>query len=108
MPVDLEKLRQNVSDEVNKYVYPYSGVEVGNPKSSEWIAEQLCQIRSALVAPYWTKVGDEPCIIVADDGRNYCLAYSPKVEEYFLVMRKGDKLIDISVYGDAVGCFMAR
>ncbi|MCK1479117.1 hypothetical protein IVB27_31365 [Bradyrhizobium sp. 197] len=101
-------MRQSVSDEINNYVYPYSGVEIGNPKSPEWIADQLRQMRSALVNPYWTTVGNDRCVIVADDGRNYCLAYSSKLDEYFLLLRKNGSLIDINVYGDAVGCFMAR
>jgi hypothetical protein len=64
-------------------------------------------VRSALVNPYWTTVGNDRCVIVAD-GRNYCLAYSSKLDEYFLLLRKNGSLIDINVYGDAVGCFMAR
>ncbi|MGY4369825.1 hypothetical protein ACVW1A_005890 [Bradyrhizobium sp. LB1.3] len=45
MSIDLGKLRQSVFDEINNYVYPYSGVEIGNPKSPKWIADQLRQIR---------------------------------------------------------------
>jgi hypothetical protein len=108
MSIDLGKLRQSVSDEINNYVYPYSGVEIGNPKSPEWIADQLRQMRSALVNPHWTTVGNDRCVTVADDGRNYCLAYSSKLDEYFLLLRKNGSLIDINVYGNAVGCFMAR
>ncbi|MET4294847.1 hypothetical protein ABIB06_001930 [Bradyrhizobium sp. LB8.2] len=45
MSIDLGKLRQSVSDEINNYVYPYSSVEIDNPKSPKWIADQLRQIR---------------------------------------------------------------
>jgi hypothetical protein len=78
MPVDLEKLRQCVSDEVDNYVYPYSGREIGNPKSAEWIADQLRQMRSALIEPYWAAVGNEPCVIVADEAGTIVWPSAPK------------------------------
>jgi hypothetical protein len=106
--MDLDQLHRTVSDEIDSYVYPYSGLEIGNPKSNEWITDQLREMRSALVKPYWANVGNEPCVIVADDGRGFYLAYNPRAKEYFLVMIRGKRLIDIGVYGDAVGCFMAR
>lgn len=108
MSLDLEKLRQSVSDQINHYIYPYSGVEIGNAKSPEWIASQLHQMRSALVDPCWITIGDDRFVIVADDGRDYCLAYCSKLDEYCLLLRKNGSLIDINVDGDAVGCFMAR
>ena len=60
--MDLEKLRENIEREIDNYEYPYSGVEVGQPKSNDWIADQLHQMRAALVTPYWVTVS----------LRNYC------------------------------------
>jgi len=108
MPMDLEKLREKIEKEIENYEYPYTGSEVGRPKSSEWIADQLRQMRAALVTPYLITIEGASCAIVADDGKRYLLAYSAQMEEYLLLEKSGDRLIDIKVHGDAVGCFMAR
>ncbi len=108
MPMDLEKLRKKIACEIDNYQYPYNGLEIGQPKSKEWIADQLRQMRAALVIPYWATVEGAPCTIVAYDGKRYFLAYSTQMEEYLLLEKSGDRLIDIKVHGDAVGCFMAR
>ena len=105
--MDLEKLRENIEREIDNYEYPYGGVEVGQPKSSDWIADQLSQMRAALVRPYWVTVEGSRYVIVADDGKRYFLAYSTQMEEYLLLEKFGDRLVDIQVHGDAVGCFMA-
>jgi hypothetical protein len=82
--MDLEQLRLSLSYEIDNYVYPYSDQAIGNPKSSERIADQLRQMRSALVTPYWARVTDEPCVIVADDGGSYLLASVPRLKNTFL------------------------
>ena len=106
--MDLAELHEKIELEIENYQYPYSGKEVGHPKSSAWIADQLNQLRAALVTPYWISIDCGSYAIVADDRKRYLLAYNARVQEYLLLEKFGDRLIDIEVHGDAVGCFMAR
>ncbi len=106
--MDLAELREKIELEIENYRYPYSGLELGHPKSSDWIADQLNQLRAALVTPYWISIDRSSYAIFADDGKRHLLAYDAQAQEYLLLEKFGDRLIDIEVHGDAVGCFMAR
>jgi hypothetical protein len=93
--MDLEKLREDIEREIENYRYPYTGMEVGGPKSSDWIAGQLDQMRAALVTPYWITVEGVSYAIVADDVKRHFLAYNTQMEEFLLLEKSGDRLIDM-------------
>ncbi|MCB1935282.1 MAG: hypothetical protein KDF59_05010 [Nitrosomonas sp.] len=120
--MNLIELRHQIEAEIASYVYKVPEGAVGNPMTSEWVAEQLAEFKSALVAPILRKIriadsvskklgekGSEyhECVLVADDRNGYQLYYDPQHKDCLLAF--SDQTPPTAfLRGDAVGCFMAR
>jgi hypothetical protein len=114
--LNLDELHRSVLAEIDSYRYdPPEGL--GPPFAKEKVTRLLEEMRAALVEPEWRVVAirdtpdgmqlDPPenrrCVLVADDRHGYELYYDTTQDEFFLVADGS-----VTVWGDAVGCFMAR
>jgi hypothetical protein len=121
--MEVEDIRRRVLVEIGDYRYAVPQGALGHPWSPEKIENQLQQLRSALVAPYWVQMSRRDtyeravgaarstvrrCAIVADDGAGNFLAFDPIANEFLLAAKHDDVFESFGVTGDAVGCFMAR
>ena len=118
----LRRLRQSVEQQIAEYSYEVPEGSIGQPMSASAGQNQLAEMRSFLVAPYWVEVElrdtfeqvakDEGmmrnCAVVADDGKGMLLLYDPVEEAFVLAQRSGRRLSTFGVRGDAVGCFFSR
>jgi hypothetical protein len=91
-------------------------LQLGSPLPPEWFAEQLAEMRSALVDPYCIDMPDgrrpeegaRTVWVVAEDA-HVLLAYDADPEGDFVLIFRSAAEPELSpVRGDAVGCFMAR
>ena len=121
--VDLQELQRSVLDALDSYRYDVPAGALGRPHSDEWVARQLAEMRAALVEPEWRAVVEREkpeggardlpevreCVLVAVDAspEGYAELYYDPAEGEF-VLASGDPPETFGVWGDAVGCFMAR
>lgn len=120
--LDLNLLMSQVRLTIDSYRYEVPKESVGGAWSAVKLAQQLNEMRAALVAPYWAEVqlrdtfqqvaaaGDEGllCAVIADDGKGMVLAFDPLAAEFLLAQQDGEIYTSFGVWGDAVGCFLAR
>jgi hypothetical protein len=120
--VDLSRLRQQVENEIETYVYDFPDNAIGNPWTDAAVQQGLAQFRASLIEPYWAEVEirdtfeqigmiEAPrrtCAAVADDGKGVLLMFDPAVDSFVLAERGKTGLTTFGVRGDAVGCFLAR
>jgi hypothetical protein len=114
--MDLIEIQQRVSVEIDNYIYEYPPSMVGDPWPAEKVEALLRSFRSALIDPYWVDAllpsaanqRVTRCAIVAGHGDDYLVAFDPTTNEFFLAVRTDNGVTSIGVYGDAVGCWMAR
>jgi hypothetical protein len=121
--VDLIELQRFVLNELDSYRYEVPAGALGRPHSDEWVTRQLDEMRAALVEPEWRdlverdtpdgKPRDVPeireCVLVAVDASpdGYTELYYDPTEGEF-VLASGSPPETFGVWGDPVGCFMAR
>lgn len=114
----LAELAQLVHDEMAAFVVPERHPEqLGTALPPEWFAEQLEEMRAALVAPHFVEVdgdGGSPerspfrVAIVAEDDW-ILLAHDPNPRGDFALIFKTASSFGLSpIRGGAVDCFMAR
>jgi hypothetical protein len=91
-------------------------LQLGSPLPPASYAEQLAEMKSALVEPYRIEMPDgrrvsdgaRPVWVVAEDA-DTLLAYDPDPEgDFVLIFRDAPEPALSPVRGDAVGCFMSR
>jgi hypothetical protein len=121
--IDLKEVQRLVLDALDSYEYEVPAGALGRPHAEDWVARHLEEMRGALVEPEWQVVvqRDTPdgrprevpeiraCVLVALDPSpdGYAELYYDPVEGEF-VLASGDPPETFGVWGDAVGCFMAR
>ena|ERR1700761_3871481 len=115
--MDAASLAEVVRAEIEGFQVPEPHPQqLGSPLPPEWFAQQLAEMRLALVEPYSLEMPDgrypdqdaKSVWVVAQD-EDILLAYDPAPEgDFVLIFRDAPKPGLSPVRGDAVGCFMAR
>lgn len=118
----LSEIGQRVLTEIESFVVPAPHPDaVGLPLPPEWFAQQLDEMRAALVEPYLVEIegdhrfpGGVPkpvprrVVIVAEDDE-ILLAYDPDPEGDFALIFKTASSFGVShIRDEAVECFMSR
>lgn len=114
----LAEVAQIVRDEIKEFIVPqWHPEQIGSALPPEWFAEQLDEMRAALIEPYFVDVdgdGGRPergpfrVAIVAEDDC-ILLAYDPDPDGDFALIFKTASGFGLSpIRGTAVECFMAR
>jgi len=118
----LLKLRRNVEQEIQNYVYEHPVGMIGSPMTNTAISQGLAKMRECLVDPYWVEVEirdtfeeasmsaglSRKCAVVAEDGNGMLVLFDPTQNSFVLAERGEKGLTTFGVGGDAVGCFFSR
>ncbi len=77
---------------------------------ADWNAATLKAFQNALIEPELRPVNlpggltDEAWVVTRSDGA-YCVLWLPWADAFSLAVESRHGLVDISVHGDAIGCF---
>ena len=120
--ISLADIGQQVVAEIDAFVVPAPRPDqLGEPLPAEWFAQQLDEMRAALIEPYVVEIdgdGRSPggiprptprrVVVVAEDD-DILLAYDPDPDGDFALIFKSASGFGVSpIRGGAVDCFMSR
>lgn len=115
--IDFAELLRRIENDINSYVYEHHPKAIGLPLPQSFIDEKLDEMRQSLISPYWAEVRvwdpvtdakhTRRCIVVADTGEGYLLAFDPDTDEFLACFRNELGIGNWGIRGGSVDCFIS-